>query len=197
MRLFWLTLALALTVTLAIWGRRFEHLLFKDPPPPKVPELNKPQVPEFSGWESASANCALKLPPGSGWTRVPLPDQTRLSVRHGNDASFHISGRESRTTEITPAMIASAKADSKARSQEGGNRSEVVTGGWAAFRGVPAYQWIEKQIPPRDKSYFRTQLMFVRKGRIYHMMISSSGPEALKDPLIAPVVSALRFLDEK
>jgi hypothetical protein len=187
MRLFWLTLALALTVTFAIWGRQFEHLLFSHSPPPG---------PEFREWKSTSANCTLKLPPGSGWTQWQVKEHSPLSLQH-RDGTFHISWTKSRIREITPAMIASAKASSKAHTQAGGNRSEVISGDWTTFRGIRAYRWIEKQFPPQNKPYFSTRIMFIRNGRDYYVQASSARQDPLKDPSIERLVSALRFLDEK
>jgi hypothetical protein len=39
--------------------------------------------------------------------------------------------------------------------------------------------------------------MFIRNGRDYYVRASSARQDPLKDPLIEPLVSALRFLDEK
>jgi hypothetical protein len=164
------------------------------------PRLETPQpgVKTESGeWKSANANCALKVPEGAGWTQQQSNDPMRLSLRHGDRASFHMVCSESSQPEITAAMTASAKANSKAHTQASGNRSEVVSGDWTTFRGVRAYQWIEKQFPPQKPPYFRAQLMFNRGGRSYLVMASSSMQDPLKDPLIDPLLSAIRFLDEK
>jgi hypothetical protein len=187
MRLFWLTLALALAVTFAIWGRRFEHQLFSDSPP---------RGPEFREWRSTSANCTLKLPPGSGWTQWQVKEHSPLSLQH-KDATFHIVWTTSRIREITPSMIESAKTNSKAKHQAGGNRSDVISGDWTNFHGVRAYRWIEKQFPPQKEPYFSTQMMFIRNGREYSVRASSARQDPLKDPVIEPLVSAFRFLDER
>jgi hypothetical protein len=169
------------------------------PATPK-PELQAPppQAPVAASnneWKSTEANVAIVIPADAGWTRQSNSPM-QLSLRNGTDTSFHITCWESRTPELTPAMTASAKANSKARSQAAGNRSEVINGDWLTFRGTHAYQWTEKQWPPGKPPYFRVQLMFIRGGRGYIVMASTASQDPLKDRMIEPLVSRLRFLDE-
>lgn len=67
-------------------------------------------------WKSAQANCAVKIPPGGTW-KPRAHDSMSLTMRNETDASFHLICLESKSPEITPAMAAKAKANSKANDQ--------------------------------------------------------------------------------
>jgi hypothetical protein len=136
------------------------------------------------------------MPPGNGWT-LQVNTGMRLSLRNGSGASFHITCYEGKSPEITPGMAATARADSKAHDQASGLRSEVVNGDWLTFHGVRAYQWIEKQWPPNNPPYFSAQRIFVRSSRSYTLQASCYSQDPFKDPAIEPLLTALRFLDEK
>lgn len=163
------------------------------PPPVTIP---KEPVPIANGeWKSTMANCLVKIPATIGW-KVQANEPAKLSLQNGSGASFHILCYQSKKPEITPEMAALAKANSKANDQASGLRSEVVSGDWLTFRGIRAYQWVEKQWPADKPSYFSTQRIFIRQGRSYLLQASSYSPDPFKDPAIEPLISALRFLDE-
>lgn len=157
-----------------------------------------PATLENDEWKSIEANCALKIPAGAGWI-LQLNEPMRLSLRNSaaGSGSFHITCSASNNPEVTPAMATSAKANSKTRSQDAGNRTELISGDWLTFNGVRSYQWVEKQWPPNNTPYFRAQLMFIRGGKLYQLMGSNLSQDPFKDPSMSALLTGLRFLDEK